>query len=88
MFTASIAMWYKALWPEDLEFDMEDIKTRGYGPSLAEATAIHYWGEECGTMQCQDFTTLLFGIYIKNQVNFYANLPFAIDFLPQFNKVI
>ena len=60
-FSWAWAVSYKFMWPELYEFDMDDIRTRGYGPTIAEATAIHYWGEECGTMECQTLGPMFIG---------------------------
>jgi hypothetical protein len=74
-------MIVKMLWPEDFEFSMEDIETRGYGATLAEAVAIHYWGEDCGTVECQSLFGMWFGQLI-NYATILFNLPFAVEVVP------
>ena len=58
-------VFLKLTTPEVFEFDMEEIKTRGYGLTVAEATAIRYWGEENNTADKQDIVWLLAGYFFN-----------------------
>ena len=74
-------MIVKMLWPEEYEFTMEDIETRGTGATLAEAIAIHYWGEDCGTQECQSIVTMLIGQFI-NYATLFVNIPLSVEYIP------
>lgn len=58
-------VFLKLTTPEVFEFDMEEIKTRGYGLTVSEATAIRYWGEENNTADKQDIVWLLAGHFFN-----------------------
>lgn len=59
------------------------MSTRGTGATFAEATAIHYWGEDNGSPDDQGIVTLIIGQY-WNVAMMFASLPFAGHVLPQF----
>lgn len=58
-------MLYKIIWPELLEFDIDDIESRASGPTVAEATAIHYFGEEAGDKSDQSLFTMWIGQFFN-----------------------
>lgn len=78
------AVLYKIIWPELLEFDIDEIETRGTGPTVAEATAIHYFGEEAGEKEDQDLFIMWIGqfrnMFTINMTAAYAN-EFFIEFI-------
>ena len=62
---------------------MEDIKTRGYGLTVAEAIAIRYWGEENNTADKQDIVWLVAGYFFNGWT-----LSFLAPQSPTFIKVV
>ena len=79
----SFAVLYKLLWPELLEFDIDEINSRGSPPTLAEATAIHYWGEQAGKAEDQSILWLFVGQYTTNYLTMFMTIAFSTVFLPQ-----
>jgi hypothetical protein len=76
-------MLYKIIWPELLEFDIDELESRGTGPTVAEATAIHYFGEENGDKSDQSLFVMWIGNFFNmialNMTAAYAN-EFFIEF--------
>lgn len=62
MVFAYLTIYKKLTTPEVFEFDLEDIKTRGYGLTMAEAMALHYWGDDANTADKQGLLWLFIGI--------------------------
>lgn len=76
------AVIYKIIWPELLVFDIEEIKNRGTTLTMAEATAIHYFGEDCGTEDCQSLGAMIVG-QVFDLIICYFYISSATQFFPQ-----